>query len=50
MSKRAPRLERSDGRRPRDLRPVRMRAGVAKHAEGSVLIETGDTHVLCTVG
>ena len=42
------RFKRSDGRRPRDLRAVRMRVGVAKHAEGSVLIEMGDTHVLCT--
>jgi ribonuclease PH len=30
------------------LRPVSLAAGVAKHAEGSCLIECGDTHVLCT--
>lgn len=29
------------------LRPVRIRRNYTKHAEGSVLIEQGDTHVLC---
>ncbi len=32
----------------RDLRPVRIFPGYAKHAEGSALIEFGDTRVLCT--
>jgi ribonuclease PH len=30
------------------LRPVRITRGYTKHAEGSVLIEFGDTQVLCT--
>jgi ribonuclease PH len=35
--------------RPADaLRPVRITRGYTKHAEGSVLIEFGDTRVLCT--
>ncbi|MBI2962176.1 MAG: ribonuclease PH [Deltaproteobacteria bacterium] len=42
------RSARPDGRRPEDLRPVKMTVGFAKHAEGSVLIEMGDTRVLCT--
>ena len=37
------------GRRADALRPVRITRGFTKHAEGSVLIEMGDTHVLCTV-
>ena len=39
---------RPDGRQPDELRPVTLRPNVNKHAEGSVLIEMGDTHVLCT--
>jgi ribonuclease PH len=38
---------RLDGRTPLDLRPVRIEKGVLKHAEGSALIEVGDTRVLC---
>jgi len=30
------------------LRPVRIQRGFTRHAEGSVLIECGDTRVLCT--
>jgi ribonuclease PH len=30
------------------LRPVQLTTGVAKYAEGSCLIQCGDTHVLCT--
>jgi ribonuclease PH len=30
------------------LRPVRFTRRFSKHAEGSVLVEFGDTHVLCT--
>lgn len=40
---------RSDGRRPDQLRPVKITPGYIPYAEGSVLIEMGDTHVLCTV-
>ncbi|HET7678342.1 MAG TPA: ribonuclease PH [Candidatus Limnocylindrales bacterium] len=38
---------RQDGRAPTQLRPVRIRTQVQKWAEGSCLIEVGDTHVLC---
>jgi len=39
---------RADGRRPDELRPVTVRRGYTKFADGSVLIQTGDTMVLCT--
>jgi ribonuclease PH len=39
---------RSGGRRPDELRPVRLTRGYTRHAEGSVLVEFGDTRVLCT--
>lgn len=39
---------RPDNRRPDELRPVQLTRGWAKHAEGSCLIEVGDTKVLCT--
>ena len=39
---------RHDGRRADQLRPVRITRGFTRHAEGSVLIEFGDTRVLCT--
>ena len=39
---------RPDGRQPNELRPVTLTPNVNKHAEGSVLMEMGDTHVLCT--
>jgi ribonuclease PH len=35
-------------REPEQLRPIRITRGYTKHAEGSVLIEFGDTKVLCT--
>src|SRR5688572_4864152 len=35
-------------RRPDELRPVRITRGYTRHAEGSVLVEFGDTKVLCT--
>jgi ribonuclease PH len=41
-------MMRSSGRRPDELRPVRIQRGYTKHAEGSVLVEFGDTRVLCT--
>lgn len=40
---------RSDGRAPDELRPVTLIRGYTKHAEGSVLVEVGDTKVICTV-
>ena len=39
---------RPSGRKPDQLRVVRMTRGYTRHAEGSVLIEFGDTRVLCT--
>ena len=39
---------RPSGRGPNALRPVRFTRGFTKHAEGSVLVEFGDTRVLCT--
>ena len=39
---------RHDGRRPDQLRPVRFTRRFTRHAEGSVLVEFGDTRVLCT--
>lgn len=35
-------------RRPDELRPVRITRRYTKHAEGAVLIECGDTRVICT--
>jgi len=42
-------LLRVDGRRPDELRPVKITRTFIKHAEGSVLFEMGDTKVICTV-
>ncbi len=39
---------RSNGRRPNQLRPVRIVLDYIKYAEGSCLIEFGDTKVICT--
>ncbi|MCX8048899.1 MAG: ribonuclease PH [Methylohalobius sp.] len=39
---------RPSGRRPNELRPIRFTCHYTKHAEGSVLVEFGDTRVLCT--
>jgi ribonuclease PH len=39
---------RPSGRRPEQLRAVRISRGYTRHAEGSVLVEFGDTRVLCT--
>lgn len=38
---------RPDGRRPDQLRPVKITRGYIKHPEGSCLIEVGDTKVIC---
>ena len=35
-------------RKPENLRPISIIRGFTKHAEGSVLVKFGDTHVLCT--
>jgi ribonuclease PH len=39
---------RPSGRAPDELRPVRLLRRYTRHAEGSVLVEFGDTRVLCT--
>ncbi|MBM3117301.1 ribonuclease PH [Jeongeupia naejangsanensis] len=39
---------RPSGRTPAQLRPVRLTRNYTRHAEGSVLVEFGDTKVLCT--
>ncbi|HEX7273218.1 MAG TPA: ribonuclease PH [Casimicrobiaceae bacterium] len=39
---------RPSGRRTDELRPVRITRHYTRHAEGSVLIECGDTRVVCT--
>ncbi|HSU44919.1 MAG TPA: ribonuclease PH, partial [Casimicrobiaceae bacterium] len=39
---------RAGGRRADELRGVRITRHFTKHAEGSVLIEAGQTRVLCT--
>ena len=38
---------RPSGRNPDQLREIRLSCGLTKHAEGSVLVEFGDTRVLC---
>ena len=40
--------QRPSGRAADQLRPVRLTRRYTKHAEGSVLVECGDTKVLCT--
>ncbi len=39
---------RPDGRQPNQMRPVTITRDFLRHAEGSVLIEVGDTKVVCT--
>jgi ribonuclease PH len=39
---------RPSGRKDEELRAVRLTRGYTRHAEGSVLVEFGDTKVLCT--
>ncbi len=41
-------MTRPSGRAPDEMRTVSFTRRFAKHAEGSVLIEVGDTQVLCT--
>jgi len=40
-------LKRSDGRKPEDIRNVKVTRNYCKHALGSCLIEVGDTRVIC---
>jgi ribonuclease PH len=48
LLKREGKSMRSDGRAPDALRTVTITPRFSKHAEGSALIEVGDTKVLCT--
>ena len=41
-------MARPSNRQPDELREIRITRGYTKHAEGSVLVEFGDTKVLCT--
>src|SRR5262247_3766107 len=41
-------FERTDGRDPDELRPARITPGFLPYAEGSVLIEMGNTRVVCS--
>ena len=41
-------MQRPSERQPNELRPIKITRNFTKHAEGSVLIEFGDTRVLCT--
>jgi ribonuclease PH len=40
---------RADGRQPGQLRPLRFQNGIAPYAQGSTLIEAGNTRVICAV-
>ena len=48
FSERASGAARADGRPAGELRRLAITRGYTKHAEGSVLIEAGETRVLCT--
>lgn len=41
-------MTRTDGRKSDELRPVKIHRNYIKYAEGSALIEVGDTKVICT--
>ncbi len=41
-------MPRSDGRSNDELRPVQFERDFLKHPEGSVLVSTGETRVICT--
>lgn len=41
-------MARPDGRQNNELRPISFEVGFQHHAEGSVLIKSGDTWVLCS--
>ncbi len=48
MSTDSTRIVRADGREVNELRPITITRGWSKNAEGSALIEFGNTRVLCT--
>ncbi|MGH2694725.1 MAG: ribonuclease PH, partial [Actinomycetota bacterium] len=41
-------MRRGDGRGPDELRPLVLTPGFMPYAEGSCLVEMGDTKVICT--
>jgi len=41
-------MARIDGRKPNEMRPVKIIRNYNKYAEGSVLITVGDTKIICT--
>ncbi|NLU51954.1 MAG: ribonuclease PH [Clostridiaceae bacterium] len=41
-------MERVDGRKPDELRKIKITRDFTKYAEGSVLVEFGDTKLICT--
>ena len=41
-------MNRNDQRLHDELRPIEMHLGIQSYAEGSVLIKTGETHVICS--
>ena len=41
-------MQRPSGRNPDQLRDIKFTRGFTRHAEGSVLVEFGDTKVICT--
>ena len=41
-------MNRNDQRLHDELRPIEMNLGIQSYAEGSVLIKSGDTHVICS--
>jgi ribonuclease PH len=42
-------MSRNDSRTPADLRPLKFTRKFTNHPAGSVLVEAGQTRVLCTV-
>ena len=48
MSRASAGTQRRDGRGAEEARPIRITRKFQKHAEGSVLIEIGDTRVICS--
>ena len=40
-------MSRVDGRVPAELRPLKFQRRYLNHAEGSCLVQLGQTHVLC---
>lgn len=41
-------MQRPSGRNPAQLRPIQIKRHYTRHAEGAVLVQYGDTQVLCT--